>query len=71
MSASGDIDSGLIPSWVKPMTLKLVFAAFLLDAQHLRDSVENKPASLLVAPLGKALVGVVPCWCGRKTAGKF
>ena len=40
------------------MTLKLVFAASLLDVQHLRDSVENKPASLLVVPLGKALNGI-------------
>ena len=40
------------------MTLKLVFTASLLDAQHLRDSVENKPASLLVVPLGKALSGI-------------
>ena len=37
------------------MTLKLLFAAPLLDAQHQKDSVENKPASLLVVPLGKAL----------------
>ena len=33
-SASGAVDSGLIPSRVKPMTLKLVFTATLLDAQH-------------------------------------
>ena len=33
-SASGVVDSGLIPSRVKPMTLKLVFTASLLDAQH-------------------------------------
>ena len=33
-SASLAIDSGLIPSRVKPMTLKLVFTASLLDAQH-------------------------------------
>ena len=33
-SASGVVDSGLIPSRVKPMTLKLLFAASLLDAQH-------------------------------------
>ena len=44
-SASGAADSGLIPSWIKPVTLILVFAASLLDAQHERDSVENKPAS--------------------------
>ena len=33
-SASGVVDLGLIPSWVKPMTLKLVFTASLLDVQH-------------------------------------
>ena len=33
-SASGAVDLGLIPSRVKPMTLKLVFIASLLDAQH-------------------------------------
>ena len=40
------------------MTLKLVFTASLLDVQHLRDSVMNKSASLLVVPLGKALYGI-------------
>ena len=39
---------------------KSVFTASLLDATHLRDSVENKPASLLVVPLGKALSGNPP-----------
>ena len=43
------------------MTIKLVFTASLLDAQHYRDSVENKPASILVVPLGKALY-VVDKW---------
>ena len=47
-SASGAVDSGLISIRVKPTTVKLVFTASLLDAQHRRDSVENKPASLLV-----------------------
>ena len=32
--ASEAVDSGLIPSWVKPVTLKLVFTASLLDAQR-------------------------------------
>ena len=54
-SANGAVDSGVIPSRVKPMTLKLLFAASLLDVQHYRDSVKNKPASLLVLPLGRAL----------------
>ena len=31
-SASGAVDAGLIPSRLKPMTLKLVFTASLLDA---------------------------------------
>ena len=30
---------GLIPSRVKPMTLKLVFTASLLDAQHFKGTV--------------------------------
>ena len=68
-SASRAADLGLIPSRVKPMTLKLVFTASLLDAQHERDSVENKPASLLVVPLGKTLSGIPPSWCGRQMAG--
>ena len=33
-SGMSAVHSGLIPSRVKPMTLKLVFTAFLLDAQH-------------------------------------
>ena len=33
-SVSWAVDSGLIPSRVKPMTLKLLFTASLLDAQH-------------------------------------
>ena len=33
-STSGAVDSGLIPSRVKPKTLNLVFTACLLDAQH-------------------------------------
>ena len=71
MSASGAVNTGLISSRVKPMTLKLVFTAFLFDVQHLRDSVENKPASLLVVPLGRALNGIPPSWCGRQVAGNF
>ena len=33
-SASGAADLGLIPSRIKPVTLKLVFTAFVLDAQR-------------------------------------
>ena len=69
MSASGDVDLGLILSRVKQMALKLVFTASLLVAQHYRYSVKNKPASLLVVRLGKALSGIPPSWCGRQIAG--
>ena len=49
-SASEAVDSGLITSRVKPMTSKLVYTVFPLDAQLYMDSIENnKPASLLVA----------------------
>ena len=33
-STSAAVDLGLVTSRVKPMTLKLVFTASLLDAQH-------------------------------------
>ena len=64
-STSEALDSGLIPSRVKPMTLKLVFTASLLDAQHQRDTGENKLASLFVVSLGKALGEIPPFCCGR------
>ena len=34
LSASGAVESGLIPSRLKSMTLKLILTAFLLYAQH-------------------------------------
>ena len=37
----------------------MVFTASLLGAQQNKDSVENKPASLLVDSLGKALNGML------------
>ena len=64
-SASGALNSNLIPSRVKPMTLKLVFTASLLDAQHQRDSGENKLASIFVVSLGKAFGEISPFCCGR------
>ena len=65
---SGKPDSGLILSRIKSMTLKLVFTASLLDAQHERDSVENEPTCLLVVPLRKALSGIPPSWSDRQMA---
>ena len=53
------VDEGFI-SVVEPYlkTLKIVFIASLLDAQHERNGVENKPASLLVVTSGKTLNGM-------------
>ena len=47
----------------------MVFTASLLGAQHIKDSVENKLASLLVVSLGKALNGMPPSLCGRQMVG--
>ena len=68
-SALRAVDLGLISSRVIPMTLILEFTASLLDAQHERDSVENKQVSLLVVPLRRAVIGITPSWCGRQMAG--
>ena len=46
----------------------MVFTASLLGAQQNKDSVEDKPASLLVS-LVKALNGMPPSSCGRQVAG--
>ena len=50
-------------------TLKMVFTASLLGALQNRDSVENKPASLLVVSLSKALNGMPPSLCRRQMVG--
>ena len=54
-SASHSVDLGFIP-FVESCqkTLKMVSITSLLDAQHLWEIVENKPASSLVVSLGKA-----------------
>ena len=70
-SASQSVDLGFISqveSYQK--TLKqMVFTAFLLGAEHIRDRVENKPASFLDVSLGKALNGIPPSVCGRHMVG--
>ena len=70
-SASQSVDLGFIfPCRVIPKDFKkMVFTASLLGAQQIRDSVENKPASLLVVSLGKALNGTPPSLCGRQMVG--
>ena len=47
----------------------MVFTASLLGAQHKKDDVENKLASLLVVSLGKTLNGMPPSSCGRQVEG--
>ena len=47
----------------------MVFTASLLGAQHIRDNVENKPASILVVSLGKALNGMPSFLCSRQMVG--
>ena len=48
-SDCGAVDLGLIPSRVKPITLKLVFSAFLFNAQH-------KGTESFLRVVGKSLV---------------
>ena len=50
-------------------TLKMVFTASLLGAQHYRNSEENKPPSLLVVYLGMTFNGMPPSLYGRQMAG--
>ena len=46
----------------------MVFIASALGAQHKRDSVENKPASLLVVSLAKTLKEMPPSLSGIQVA---
>ena len=57
---SKSVDLGFDSMLGQTNDLKLVFTASLLDVQHLSDSAENKPASLLVVSLGKAINGIPP-----------
>ena len=69
-SASQSVDLGFIPlveSYQK--TFKNGIHSFPAWRSALkRDSVENKPASLLVVSLGKTLNGTPPPLCGRQVA---
>ena len=47
----------------------MIFTASLLGAQQNTDSVENKPASLLVVFLGKTFNGMPPSLCGTQVVG--
>ena len=58
-SASGSVDLGFDSE--SGQTNDFIIGIHSFPAfKHLRDSVENKPASLLVVPLEKALSGIPP-----------
>ena len=68
-SASQSVDLGLNPlveAYQK--TLNMVSTASLLGARHLEKVVENKPESLLVVSLGKALNGTPRLLFGKQMA---
>ena len=71
VSASQSVDLGFISQVESHQKTfkKMVFTASLLGALHNRDSVENKPASLLVVSLGKTLSRTPPSSCGRQVVG--
>ena len=68
-SACGAVESGLIPSRVKPITLKSVFTASLLDVQFSIEGAVRRTSRqfILVVPLGRTLarfphLGVADRW---------
>ena len=69
-STSQSVDLGSFPKSSHTKRLqKMVFTASLLGTQHNRNSVENKPASLLVVSLGKTHKEKPPSLCGRQMVG--
>ena len=67
--ASQSVDLGFISQVESNQkTLKNSIYSFPASAQQNRDSVENRPASLLVFS-GKALNGMPPSLCGRQMVG--
>ena len=52
-SASGAVDLGLIPSRVKPMTLKLLLTASLLDVQALKGQCGEQAGKFACCAVGK------------------
>ena len=69
-SALQSVDLGFI-SQVESLqkTLKNGIHSFPAWRSANRDSVENKPASLLVVSLGKTLNGMPPSLCGSQVVG--
>ena len=70
VSALLSVDVRFIPQIVSyQRTLKNGIHSFPAWCSAQRDSVENKPASLLVVFLGKTLNGMPPSSCGRQVVG--
>ena len=63
------VDLGFIPL-VESYQKTLINGIYSFPAwrSHLEEVVENKPTSLLVVSLGKALNGAPPPLCGRQVA---
>ena len=59
----------ILQSRVIPNNLKNSIQCFSVGAQHKKESVENKPESLLVLLLGKALNGMPPSLWGKQVVG--
>ena len=70
-SASQPVDLGFI-SQDEPYqkALKMIFRVSLLGAQQNRDSVENKPESLLVVSLARHLAGCLNLYVADRWWGQ-
>ena len=68
-SASQSVDLEFIPNRIIPKDLKNGIHSFPSWRSAHRDSVKNKPASLLVVSLGKALNGMPPSSYGKQVTG--
>ena len=49
------VDSGLIPSRIKPMTLKLVFTASLVDAEHQKGECGEQAGTFTCCAVEKGI----------------
>ena len=66
------VDLGFISpveSYQKTLKIGIHSVPARQGAQQNGDSVENKPESLLVVSLGKALNGMLPSICGSQVVG--
>ena len=65
--ACGGVDSGLIPSRVKPMALKFAFTASLLDYHSINGTMwkASQQVRLLCCWEGH-IEGLSPSWCSRQ-----